>query len=76
MADMESINNKLDQASQLLNEAVDLSTELRKEGPGNSKEVSAAWENFLNNFFSYIKTKSKESGQNLMAGISWRKIKP
>ncbi|MGQ9556661.1 MAG: hypothetical protein ACUVTU_01730 [Desulfurispora sp.] len=69
---IEELKNKLQQAAGLLREAVDISARLRCQD-SFSKDVGEIWEAFLRDFWSYVRLKSRECGQNLLAGISfWR----
>lgn len=70
------LQQKLNQSLELIREAVDVSTELMATNSQGGNTVTARWENFLKQFFVYVKQKSNETGKNLIAGISWSKIKP
>lgn len=58
-----------------LKEAVDLTIEVRRESPQIKHESIRLWEEFLGQFFGYIKYRSKESKDNLLAGISLTRLK-
>ncbi len=75
MATSEMLQQKMGNAMQNLREAVDLSIELRAQSPQNKSEVIKLWEDFLGQFFGYIKQRSKEAKDNLLAGISWTRLK-
>ncbi|QDR82382.1 hypothetical protein [Sporomusa termitida] len=75
MATIELLQQKIVNASRELNEAIDMSVELRRHSPQTKTEVMKIWEEFLGQFFGYIKKKSKESKDNLLAGISWTRLK-
>ncbi|VBB05085.1 Hypothetical protein LUCI_0291 [Lucifera butyrica] len=75
MITIEMLRQKIESAGRELEEAVDMSIELRRQSPTVKAEVVKIWEEFLGSFFSYIKQKSKESKDNLLAGISWTRLK-
>ncbi len=75
MATMESLREKIACATKELHGAVDLSIELRAQSPQNKAEVIKVWEEFLGGFFGYIKQRGKESKDNLLAGITWTRMK-
>lgn len=66
------IRAKMVQALSLLKEALNISLPLLQSE--QKKGVVALWEGFLREFFSYVKQKSKETGSNLMAYISFNRI--
>ncbi|MDR3565648.1 MAG: hypothetical protein P4N59_30000 [Negativicutes bacterium] len=72
---MELLQNKIAAVTKDLREAVDLSIELRSQSPQVKTEVVKLWEEFLGNFFGYIKQRSRESKDNLLAGIAWTRLK-
>lgn len=76
MQRMEELNKKLNESMELVRQAVDISVEIKLSDAPGSDMVTAQWENYLKQFFVYVKQKSNETGQNLIAGISWSKIKP
>ncbi|SFG83691.1 hypothetical protein SAMN05660649_02874 [Desulfotomaculum arcticum] len=77
MDQMEDLQQKLNQSLVTVRQAVDISANIKAaNNPGSSSMVTAEWENFLKQFFSYVKKKSNETGHNLIAGISWSKIRP
>lgn len=76
MSELEQVRAKLSQALVVIREAVDISLQIMSQGPSKAKEVSALWENFLREFLSYIKQKSRETGRNLFAAISFPRIWP
>ena len=75
LATMELLQNKIAAVTKDLREAVDLSIELRSQSPQVKTEVVKLWEEFLGNFFGYIKQRSRESKDNLLAGIAWTRLK-
>ncbi|SMC99759.1 hypothetical protein [Sporomusa malonica] len=72
---IERLAEKLSGLSRELKEAVDLSIQLRAQSAQNKNEVARLWEDFLGQLFGYIKQRSKESRDNLLAGISWTRMK-
>lgn len=75
MATIELLHQKILNANRELKEAIDMSVELRRQSPQTKSEVVKMWEEFLAQFFGHIKNKSKESKDNLLAGISWTRLK-
>jgi hypothetical protein len=67
--ELKTLQQKLEEALQLLREAVDISVRIKAQEPKNQALI-VLWEEFLGQFWSYLRKKSKESGQNLLAGIS------
>ena len=74
MGTVEALKAKIANITRDLQEAVDMSIELRTDAR-NKPEVIKAWEEFLGEFFGYIKKRSRESKDNLLAGISWTRLK-
>jgi len=72
---MEILQEKVAGITKGLREAVDISIELRAQSPQNKTEVVKIWEEFLGGFFGYIKQRSRESKDNLLAGIAWTRMK-
>ncbi len=72
---IEMLRQKITNANRELHEAIDMSIELRRHSPEIKGEVVTIWEEFLGQFFGYIKKRSKESKDNLLAGISWTRLK-
>lgn len=75
MADISILKAQLGKTLQELHKVVDLSIELRAQSPREKAEVIQLWEDFLGQFFGYIRQRSKESKDNLLAGISWTRMK-
>lgn len=72
---VECLAEKLSGLSRELKEAVDISIQLRAQSVQNKNDVARLWEEFLGQLFGYIKQRSKESRDNLLAGISWTRMK-
>ncbi|HEY3426180.1 MAG TPA: hypothetical protein VGL27_15385 [Negativicutes bacterium] len=75
MISLQLLQTKLDTILQSTHEAIDISVELRSQSEENKGEVSKMWGEFLGGLFGYIKQKSKESKDNLLAGVSWARMK-
>ncbi len=75
MEDVTALQEKISRITQEVREAVDLSIELRSQSPHSKSEVIKIWESFLKDFFGYVKQRSKEAKDNLLAGISWTSLK-
>lgn len=75
MADINTLKDHLEAALQQLHAAVDLSIALRARSAQDKTAVVGLWEDFLGQLFGYIKHRSKESKDNLLAGISWSRLK-
>ncbi|MGI6227646.1 MAG: hypothetical protein ACOYJ1_15500 [Peptococcales bacterium] len=75
MSDVKNLENRLNEVMGEIKGIIDEVVEIRK-GSNQNKELTAKiLENFLGNLYMYFKFKSKESGDNLMQGISLMKIK-
>jgi len=72
---IEHLAEKLRGLSRELKDTVDLSIQLRAESAQNKNEVARLWEEFLGQLFGYIKQRSKESRDNLLASLSWARMK-
>ncbi|TWH49233.1 hypothetical protein [Sporomusa sp. KB1] len=72
---IEHLAEKLRGLSRELKDTVDLSIQLRAESAQNKNEVARLWEDFLGQLFGYIKQRSKESRDNLLASLSWSRMK-
>lgn len=71
----DSLQAKLKEITHNLQEAIDMSIELRKQSQENKDKTTRLWEEFLGQLFGYIKQRSKESKDNLLSGISWARMK-
>lgn len=69
--DIKHVEDKLTEAIKNLREAIDMSVNIKAQGAEADKQICRLWETFLGEFFSYIRQRSKESKQNLLAGISF-----
>lgn len=74
------MNNKEELVTNLSNvlvelrSAVDASINMRSRSKEDAKVVAQVWEGFLGSFIQYINKRGKETGQNLIADISFRNI--
>jgi len=57
-----------------LRKAIDDSVAIRSRSKTDAKSVAQIWESFLREFIGYIMKKKRETGQNLLEGISFRNI--
>ncbi|MDW8802375.1 hypothetical protein P8V03_14590 [Clostridium sp. A1-XYC3] len=74
MAELKDLENKMRALIAQGKECVDLSFELIHREPETKKVILKHWENFLLHFFEYIKGKEKETGEDIIKGISLRKL--
>ncbi|SMB89853.1 hypothetical protein SAMN00017405_0668 [Desulfonispora thiosulfatigenes DSM 11270] len=74
MSDNNNIQRRLANVLQELQEIVDDSIKIRKQSKEVKVQNAKVWEKFLSGFFSFIKIREKETGENLMWGISLLKI--
>lgn len=75
MANVSELNERLSRVRMELQQAIDMSVELRRNDPQMKSEITHMWEEFLGNFLGYIKKRGKETRENLLADISWARIK-
>lgn len=68
------MNRLLQEASTLLQQAVDLGANARGEGPEMRKAVDREWERFLGGFLGHLRQKGRERGENLLGGISFTRV--
>ncbi|MFZ7103177.1 MAG: hypothetical protein ACOWWO_11065 [Peptococcaceae bacterium] len=65
------INNILQELKNILDEIL----QFRKDSPQNKQLTAQIIENFLSELYRHFKVKSKEAGDNLLAGVSLLRIK-
>ncbi|EGO63689.1 hypothetical protein [Acetonema longum] len=75
MSELDSLREKLHRISRDVEAAVDESLALRRQNPETKEEVIHLWEEFLGHLFRYLKARSKESKDNILAGVSWGRMK-
>lgn len=71
---VEDLGRKLENILGQVKEVVDLSLLIKSRDINGGKHVAALWEDFLRQFFLYVRKRGKETGQNLMNGISLTRI--
>lgn len=71
---VEDLGRKLENILRQVKEVVDLSLHIKSRDINGGKYVAALWEDFLRQFFLYVRKRGNETGQNLMNGISFTKI--
>lgn len=71
---LEEMNRLLQEATQILQRAVDAGAAARDEGTESRKAVDREWERFLGGVWHYLRQKGRERGENLTAGISFARI--
>lgn len=71
-SNLSEVRFRMDRALALIKEAVDISLPLL--GNEQREEIIALWEDFLREFFSYIKKRGRETRRNLFSCISFRRI--
>jgi hypothetical protein len=75
MTDLEALRAQMAGIGRELQAAVDVSIELRARSPQQKDEVIKIWEEFLGGFWGYLKRRSREAKDNLLAGVSLTKMK-
>ncbi|MGO0121859.1 hypothetical protein [Desulfothermobacter acidiphilus] len=76
MADIEQLRQTLEELKQKAVQAVDMSVELRQEDPRLQQEIARYWEDALGTIWYYLKDRSKQTKQNLLAGIRFPPRRP
>lgn len=72
--DIKELENRLKYIMNYLKETLALSVQLMEEDPNERKRVNKYWEDFLVHFLQFVRTQEKESGQNLLKGISLTRL--
>lgn len=75
MANVNELNERLSRVKMELQQVIDMSVELRHNDPQAKSEITHMWEEFLGHFLGYIKKRGKETRENLLADISWTRIR-
>lgn len=75
MSDIKHLENRLNEVMDEIQDIIDEVVEVRKGSQQNKEQTAKVLEKFLSELYQYFKVKSKESGDNLMQGISLMKIK-
>ena len=66
----------LQELSGSLRQAVDGSVEMAQEDPEARDHLAGLWEEFLGDFYQHVRTRSRETGQNLLGWLSFSRIAP
>lgn len=69
-----ALEEKLNSALAILEDCVEDSIAIRKENPKLKARVNDQWEQFLGCFLDYIRRRERESGEDLLKGISLAKL--
>lgn len=75
MSDLNALENRLANVMVEIQGIIDDVVELRKGSLQNKEETARILEGFFTELYQYFKNASKESGDNLLQGISFLKIK-
>lgn len=68
------LDEKINNIYRDIEQAVELTIKLRAQSPAQKMHAVQLWEKFLGQFFSYLRRRSRESQDNLLAGISWTRL--
>lgn len=74
MAELRELENKMKTMMALAKECADTSLVIIKNDSDKEKIIYKHWENFLVHFFNYVKAKEKETGQDILKGITVSKL--
>lgn len=74
MIESEALQIKLGDILKELKETVDVSLKMKAGDTKADKTVTLLWEGFLREFILYVQARGRETGQNLLNGISLAKI--
>ena len=72
--DFPELERILQETSKKVREAVDVSVDIKVRCKDTNDQVTNLWEDFLKDFIGYVKKKGRDTGHNLMAGISFNRI--
>jgi len=75
VSEVQNLEDKLNEVMEEIKGIIDEVIEVRKGSQQNKEQTAKILENFLGDLYQYFKVKNKESGDNLMQGISLMKIK-
>ncbi len=53
---------------------MDITVDAKAKEPEHNRVITSLWEDFLGQFFLYVRQKGKETNQNIMDGISFGRI--
>ncbi|MCX7922611.1 MAG: hypothetical protein N3B21_11480 [Clostridia bacterium] len=74
MAEVKDLENKMKAVMVQLKECVDLSFELIAEKEDTKKIIYKYWENFLTHFLDYVKKREKDTGEDILKGLSLKSL--
>ena len=72
--DFTELEKTIAEATKKVREAVDISVAMKIDASDCNESVTKIWEAFLGDFMGYVKEKGRETGHNLMAGISFARV--
>lgn len=67
------LKNKIASINEQLKETIDFSIGLRSNSE-MKKRVNLIWQTFLSDFYGYVRQRSRETKENLLASISFPRI--
>jgi hypothetical protein len=70
VAELSELENKMRAVMSQAKECVDMSLEIMGKDQGAKAVILKHWENFILHLFDYVKRKEKESGQDILQGVS------
>jgi len=73
---LDEIADRLHQLSGSLRAAVDGSVRMANQDPAARDDLAGLWEEFLGDFYQHVRTRSRETGQNLLGWLSFGRIAP
>jgi hypothetical protein len=68
------LEEKMQAAMAALIDCVELSLETKATQPEKCRAVDETWTQFLEQFLSYVRRREKETGEDLLKGISLMKL--
>lgn len=71
---VEEMSRLLQEASLVLQRAVDVGVCARDEGAESRKAVDREWERFIGGLWTYLRHKGRERGENLIGGVSLTRV--
>lgn len=73
--DLKSIEERVNKVLADVKEIIDDVIIIRKNSQENKEKTAKILERFLSELYDYFRVKSKEAGDNLLAGVSLLKIR-
>jgi len=74
LTDRDELKALLSRVLTELRTAIVSSVAMRSHSKTDARDIALIWEGFLGAFIGYIMKKGRETGQNLLDGISFRNI--